>query len=107
MGEMKRLIASVKQLIASDENQRRILAQQRLNRKEPGVLFNSWKLTRGFPGVILPWFHRLGRTLDLERLGRESGPMRPNSHRKSRSSSCSRKLTDSRIAQTTPRYLPS
>ena len=40
MNETCRLLKEVKALINGDENQRRIEAQQRLNRKEQTVLFN-------------------------------------------------------------------
>jgi len=72
MNKIERLIEEVRSLVATDENQRRQAAQDRLNRKEPVNLFNDWNFTAGVPYMILLWCKRLGRSLDMRRGGRQT-----------------------------------
>ena len=78
--EIKALCRDLKSLEESEENQRRKQVQQRLNRKEVvrPVPFNAWSHIVGFPIVVLAWSRRLGRSLDMEAIARETGPISPD-----------------------------
>ncbi len=77
MPAIQRLLSELRLLTRSDENLRRQEVQRKLAALQTvaPVPFNSWDLTVGFPIVVLSWCDRLGRTLDLERISQETGPV--------------------------------
>ena len=74
MNQIDKMAKEVTRLIGSEENQRRIAVQERLNNLEAvrPVPFNSWNLTVGFPIVVISWCNRLDHPLDLEKIAKES-----------------------------------
>ena len=77
MKRIKELSKEFKSLLESEENQRRKEVQQKLHRLEAvyPAAFNSWTYTTTFPIVIIDWCNRLGRSVDIEAVGRATGPL--------------------------------
>ncbi len=77
MDTIKRLLAELEKLTESEENQRRIDAQRRLNNLEVvhPAPFDSQSFGSIFPYLIQPWCHKLGMPLDLAKIGRAMGPL--------------------------------
>jgi len=77
VSSIRRLIAEVERLDQSDENRRRIDVQARLNRLEAvhPTPFNSFSLGGLFPIVVIGWSRRLNRPMDVEQVGKATGPL--------------------------------
>jgi len=73
------LVSEVEDLVASDENQRRIDVQTRLNSLEAvhPTPFNAQAGGIGFSIVVLAWSNRLGMEIDIDRVGRMLGEIDP------------------------------
>jgi len=71
------LLAQVRTILSSEENQRRLEVQRKLSRREVvyPTPFNAWDLTDGVLTVIQGWCQRLDRKLNLERIACETGPL--------------------------------
>jgi hypothetical protein len=77
---IRNLIQQVQSLVDSDENRRRQDVQRHLGQRE--VVFptpiNSWDITTTFPMMVQEWCRRLDWKLDLEKIGKATGPLTPD-----------------------------